>query len=723
MQESPLIFALDIGTRSVVGIILKETTNGFEILDIVTKEHKERAMVDGQIHDVLEVAKVIQEIKNELEELYGPLTKVCVAAAGRALKTKRTIFEVDIVNMPMISEEDILRLELSAVQQAQNELANETAQETKSNDYYCVGYSVMHYKLDGEEIGNLIDQEGKVATVEIIATFLPKVVVDSLIAALQRANLEMEALTLEPIAAINVLIPRSMRRLNVALVDIGAGTSDIAITNHGTIVAYGMVPIAGDEITEAVSDHYLLDFPLAEKAKREINDQETVTIMDILGLETSVPRRDMIQSISSAVEKLASAISEEILSLNGESPKAVMLIGGGSLTPTLPQHIARKLNLPDNRVAIRDLSVIQDITFKEAIKQGPELVTPIGIAIAARKSPVQYLNVIVNGRNVRLFDVKNLTIGDCLLAAGIELKKLYGRPGLAKFIRLNGNDITLPGELGTPPSVMKNNKEASFKTPIQNGDEIEILKGTDGTSPTVTTRDLIDVLPRRTISFNGKTHYIDAHIIINGELKNPDIMIEDGDRIETVHIQTVKDFLKKTKGENWFDDLDSFKVDYNGDMIELLSNKKQVIKNKKPVSVHSIIQDNDIIELVKAELPTLLSLVKKLEIEIEEELPVFFNGEKVLLKKQRIEFYRNGEKLTVDDVLQPNDHIQSLQKTTTPFIFQDIFIFIDLELPVGNAGGFSLTLNGSKTSFNQELSANDELEIIWEKKTTSETLS
>lgn len=66
----------------------------------------------------------------------------------------------------------------------------------------------------------------------------------------------MDALTLEPIAAIQVLIPKSMRRLNVALVDIGAGTSDIAITNEGTVTAYGMVPKAGDEITESVSEKF-----------------------------------------------------------------------------------------------------------------------------------------------------------------------------------------------------------------------------------------------------------------------------------------------------------------------------------------------------------------------------------------------------------------------------------------------------------------------------------
>lgn len=58
-----------------------------------------------------------------------------------------------------------------------------------------------------------------------------------------------------------------MRRLNVALVDIGAGTSDIAITDQSTVIAYGMVPTAGDEITEALSDYYLLDFPVAETVK------------------------------------------------------------------------------------------------------------------------------------------------------------------------------------------------------------------------------------------------------------------------------------------------------------------------------------------------------------------------------------------------------------------------------------------------------------------------
>ncbi|WP_337444107.1 cell division protein FtsA [Bacillus coahuilensis] len=266
-MEQSKIFALDIGTRSVVGIILQELEGKYEVIDVLSIEHKERAMLDGQIHDVVAVSEVIQDVKMQLERKHGSLKRVCVAAAGRALKTESASAVLPIKGKPELTKEDVLHLELSAVQQAQSTAA-EQAQESKSHHYYCVGYSVLYYRLDGEDIGNLIDQQGNEASVDIIATFLPRVVVESLISALKRADLEMEALTLEPIAAINVLIPPSMRRLNVALVDIGAGTSDIAITDAGTVIAYGMVPVAGDEITEALSDQFLLDFPLAEKDKK-----------------------------------------------------------------------------------------------------------------------------------------------------------------------------------------------------------------------------------------------------------------------------------------------------------------------------------------------------------------------------------------------------------------------------------------------------------------------
>ncbi|MGV7331544.1 hypothetical protein PJK51_29400, partial [Mycobacterium kansasii] len=80
--------------------------------------------------------------------------------------------------------------------------------------------------------------------------------------------------------------------------------------------------------------------------------------------------------------------------------------------------------LPANRVAIRGIDAISGLNLPDYTNQGPELVTPIGIAIAAKKAPVQYCTVYVNEQPVRLFEVKDLTVGDGLLAAGIKMNKL-----------------------------------------------------------------------------------------------------------------------------------------------------------------------------------------------------------------------------------------------------------------------------------------------------------
>ena len=63
-----LLFSLDIGTRSVVGIVGEQIGNNIKIISAERKEHHTRAMLDGQIHDVPEVAAVLGHVKNELEK-------------------------------------------------------------------------------------------------------------------------------------------------------------------------------------------------------------------------------------------------------------------------------------------------------------------------------------------------------------------------------------------------------------------------------------------------------------------------------------------------------------------------------------------------------------------------------------------------------------------------------------------------------------------------------
>src|SRR5690625_1765659 len=491
------LFALDIGTRSVTGIIIEQLQDGrYEIIDYCMKEHQERSMLDGQIHNVLEVAKVINYVKAMLEVDHGPLESVSVAAAGRSLKTAKATATLPLDHQPITDDETIQHLELSAVQTAQFNLAQKQ-EETSYENYYCVGYSVLHYKLDGESIGSLIDQSGLEASVEIIATFLPKVVVESLLATLKRANLTMQALTLEPIAAINVLVPESMRRLNVAIVDIGAGTSDIAITKESTISSYGMVPMAGDLITEAISDQYLLDFNDAERFKREIVNNKEATVNDVLGFEQTVTYEDLVENIDETIDDLAYALAEKIIMINERPPQAIMLIGGGSKTPEIGKRLAEKLKLPVNRVAVRDITAIQNINTGN-LPLSPEFVTPIGIAITAQNNPVNYLSVTVNDKDVRMFEMKQLTIGDCLIQAGYDLKKFYGKPGLALFVTVDGEKLTLPGTLGEAPTLLLNGERADVQANITNGDRITIEKGKNGMEASFTIEHMLG--NHRTIS-------------------------------------------------------------------------------------------------------------------------------------------------------------------------------------------------------------------------------
>src|SRR5699024_2408564 len=483
------IFALDIGTQSVTGILLQENEQQYEIIDFVVKHHEERSMLDGQIHDVMEVASIIDEVKQDLEKTAQPLRHVAVAAAGRALKTIRTEKTVKIAEHPFTTVEDIAFLELSAVQKAQTLLAKQEKHDFST--YHCVGYSVLHYYIDDETIGSLIDQDGEEAKVEVIATFLPKVVVQSLLSALERANLSMQALTLEPIAAIHVLVPASMRRLNVALIDIGAGTSDIAIANNGTIIAYGMVPHAGDEITEAISDTYLLDFKVAEKVKKDIVNKGEATVEDILGFEKTITHTELIPKIDEHIDELAELVAKEVYELNGKAPQAVMLIGGGSLTPRVGEKIADKLQLPTNRVAIRGTDAINQIEKDDALPKGPDFVTPVGIAISATQNPLHYMTVTVNGHATFLFQTKELTVGDALIQAGIDINRYYGKIGLAKIFTINNEEMTVRGEYGSPPAIYVNEKEATVDTRIQANDDITIEKGKDGTTPEVTIADVV----------------------------------------------------------------------------------------------------------------------------------------------------------------------------------------------------------------------------------------
>lgn len=579
-----LIFSLDIGTRVVVGIVGVAENDKLKILAVEQMEHRDRVMFDGQIHDIEKVSSVACKIKEKLEKKLGvSLKNVSLAAAGRSLKTKIVRVEKSIDENYIIKDSDIDNLVLSALNTAKEEISHEGY----TVKYHMVGYSITSFYLDGLPITNLKDHTGREISVEIIATFLPYDVVESLYSVAKKADLNVTYLTLEPIAAIGVAIMPQIRMLNIALIDIGAGTSDIAISKEGNIIAYSMVPFAGDEVTETIQQHFLTDFNTAEKIKT--TSKKEVKFKDVIGIEHKVSRTDVLKIIEPVVKNLSKKICDEILKYNGKSPSAVFLVGGSSNLPNIAEEIAKNLSIPLERVSVRDASSINVVEYKSKKLKGPEYITPIGIAYSSmidRKK--DFITIYFNDEKLELLNVKEMTIMDVLLKTNFDSKKLIARPGKNLSFTLNEKNIVIDGEVGTPAKILKNGIASNLKSKVENGDKIVVVSGINGKDASITVKEL-------------KDKYGASKITVNGSIVDDDYIVKNGDDVKII-VENEEEFFVYINGDKTiltgkeqyiFIDIFNF-IDF-----QMPKNKiPEMILNGRKASYTDILKKGDKIEII-----------------------------------------------------------------------------------------------------------------------------
>ncbi len=538
-----MVFGLDIGTRSIVGTVgYKTSERGFTVVAQCTKMHETRAMMDGQIHDIGSVAATISQVRKELEQQTGrKLNDVCIAAAGRVLNTATAYAEVTFDEETVITEEIIHSLEMLGVENAHRKMKEET--KDKEHNFFCVAYTVVRYYLNDFMITNLEEHKAAKIGAEVLATFLPDEVIDGLYSAVQKAGLQVENLTLEPIAAMQVAIPENFRLLNIALVDVGAGTSDICITKDGSVVAYGMIPMAGDILTEEIAKKRLVDFKLAEKIKLDTSTKKkNITYKDIMGLKQTVAREDVLADINDTVGRIAKAVAEQILQLNGDKAvSAVFVVGGGGKITGFTEKIAEYLKIPKERVALRGEEVLTSVTFlQEGIKKDPLLVTPIGICLNYYEQRNNFIFVRVNDERVKLYDNGKLTIVDAALQYGYPNEKLFPARGQELTFTVNGEKRMVRGELGEAAVIRLNDKPVGMNAPIQQNDEIFIEESTKGTPASCTIGKLPEFKQTISFSVNGNKVTCPRYMQVNGEMVSEYYEIKEGDAVISVDYYTLE---------------------------------------------------------------------------------------------------------------------------------------------------------------------------------------
>ncbi|HAQ42307.1 MAG TPA: hypothetical protein DCM73_16780 [Clostridiales bacterium] len=709
-----LIFALDIGTRSVVGVVCENINKTLKATEIKSYFHKQRSMIDGQIEDIAEVSRIVGIVKDELEKsLNIKLDKVCIAAAGRALKTERILLEKDSDPRAPVSPDFIKAMETEALQLAQEVFTKDS----NNNDlFYCVGYSVLSYTLDGRSMSKIEGHRGSKLSVEIIAAFLPHTVIEGLYSCMDNNGLEVSNLTLEPIAAMDLIIPRDLRLLNLALVDIGAGTSDIAISKSGSIVGYDMATVAGDEITECIMKNFLVDFNAAEEIKAALNeDNDSVSMTNVLGITQDVSVQDILDSLKPAVYDLCADISDKILKMNNEAPAAVFLAGGGSKTPFLREFLSEFLNIPQTRIALTDKKSLKNVDLSSLKYYGPELITPLGIAYSVvLNKNYDFFSVTVNDKKIRLYGIRQLKVMDAILMSGFDTKELIGFSGKSLRFLVNGEQHYYAGEFSTPSQIYVNSQASTIETVIRPGDVIEVVPAMDGATPIVKISDIAETGKKGFVYFNGmKTELCPRYFVNNVEV-NENYIIGNSDSIEVIQLKTVSDLyrlygmdesLYKSFVKGTVPDM-SFEL-YDGCRIDIL----------KAAYAYGFEQDND--EAQKPEDTKTTTILEDIYVADEHEdknvntvqEPEDININVNVSDKQEDIKADEGPGITV---VVNNRRINLPKRSDNmPYIFADMLNYTDID-PANPKGNIVLLHNGCEASYLNLISNNDEIVIKWD---------
>ena len=736
-----LVFGLDIGTRSIVGTVGFKSTNGFVVVAQVCKEHQTRAMLDGQIHDIGKVALTIEEVHKKLEDMTGRRFKdVCIAAAGRVLKTVEAESQMVFQSDTVITSEHIYTLDMLGIENAYSILRDE--KKTDDIRFYCVGYSVKHYYQNDYIISNLEGHKAMSIKAEIIATFLPNEVVDGLYAAVERAGLYVANLTLEPIAAINVAIPEKFRLLNIALVDVGAGTSDISITKDGSIIAYGMIPSAGDEFTECIAKHYLTDFNEADRLKCASTVNTEVEFYDIMGLPQRVSSEEIAEVVEETVKNTTKSIADKIMELNGgKSASAVFVVGGGGKIKGFVESLAEYLGLQKERVALRGSEVLGNVEFmQEDVKVDSLLVTPVGICLNYYEQRNNFIFVTVNGERIKLYDNSKLTIMDAAIQMGFPNVDLFPKRGKTLIYFVNGEKRMLRGKEGEAAIVRLNGRQTGMSTALEQNSKIDIIPSTRGADAVLEISRLPEYSSSMNIIFNGKEITCPRFVTVNGELVSGFYEVKDLDRIEILGYYTLEQVLEFMdiiyRGKVYVNNViapmdtkvyDNFSIiceimkeepNYT-ELIEKYGDGQFPVASELLYSGNSTIVEEDVHEITEEEIQE--EEITEDDIYIEETQEEEYQEEEIPgegLKEEAQEEEAQKKVQDIPEVQEKTANItvngdQVVLKGKPRYILVDVLDFYPVDTSVAHGDHLETSVNGIACDFTQAVNDGDIVKIEW----------
>lgn len=343
MESNNISVGLDIGTTKIVAMIGRKNEYGkAEILGI--GKSKSLGVHRGVVNNITQTTQSIQQAVQEAEAASGmKIHEVTVGIAGQHIRSLQHSDYITRANSELVIDEDDI-----------DRLINQVHKLVMLPGEEIIHVLPQEYKVDGQaEIKEPIGMYGGRLEANFHVVVGQVSSIRNIGRCVKSAGLELEGITLEPLASANAVLSEDEKDAGVALIDIGGGTTDLAIFRDGIIRHTAVIPFGGNVITEDIKEGCSIIEKQAELLKikfgsawpGENKDNEIVSIPGLRGREPKeITLKNLSKIIHARVVEIIEQVYVEIKNYGHEEQKkkliaGIVLTGGGSQLKHLKQLV------------------------------------------------------------------------------------------------------------------------------------------------------------------------------------------------------------------------------------------------------------------------------------------------------------------------------------------------------------------------------------------------
>jgi cell division protein FtsA len=392
MEQEQLAVGLDIGTTKIVAML--GTKNEYGKLEIVgVGKSKSQGVHRGVVNNITQTIQSIQAAAQEAEAISGKkITSVVVGIAGQHIRSLHHSDYITRTNADeVIDAADIERLKnqvFKLVMLPGEEIIHVLPQEYKVDGQAEIKEPIGMY--GGRLEANFHVVVGQVSSIRNIARCV------------KSAGLDFGGITLEPLASADAVLSQEEKEAGVALIDIGGGTTDLAIFKDGIIRHTAVIPFGGNVITEDIKEGCSIIEKQAELLKikfgsawpGENKDNEIVSIPGLRGRDPKeITLKNLSKIIHARVSEIIEQVYAEIKNYGHEEQKkkliaGIVLTGGGSQLKHLKQLVEYITGM-DTRIGYPNEHLAGDTDKATA---SPLFATAVGLVMNAVETKLAPLN-------------------------------------------------------------------------------------------------------------------------------------------------------------------------------------------------------------------------------------------------------------------------------------------------------------------------------------------